>query len=56
MDLVNTEGLVFEDLKPHAKVSRRDLYLNRAATCFLARKELCYYDSNTWSYFMISVD
>ena len=36
MDLINTEGLVFEDLKPQAEISRRDLYLNRATTCFLA--------------------
>ena len=43
MDLINTEGLVFEDLKPQVKVSRRDLYLNRAATCFLAMS------SRTWN-------
>ena len=27
MDLINTEGLVFEDLKPQVKVSRRDVEL-----------------------------
>ena len=44
MDLSNAEGLAFEDLKPQVKVSRRDLYLNRATTCFLARKELYSYE------------